>query len=57
MTFYLVLFIVGLVAGYEVLVRVQMAKTPAIRYNAVFARVLRFILPPNMRCLSLWRTA
>lgn len=46
----------ALLAGYELLVRWQMARTPALRYNAVVARVLRLLLPSSMICLSLWHT-
>lgn len=43
--------------AYAGLVRHEMRRVPAVRYNRVVARVLRAVLPARMRCLSLWRTA
>lgn len=54
---YLALILALLVGGYVLLVRTQMKRDVAVRYNMIFARFLRFILPAQMRCLSLWTSA
>lgn len=51
------LIAVGLiVGGYEFIVRREMKKPVAVKYNSVVARVLRAVLPKTMRALSAWRT-
>lgn len=52
------LVVAGVVLGYELWVRYQMAKPVkrAATYNRVFARVLHVVTSDRMRFLSLWRT-
>jgi len=50
------IILIAIVVAYILLVYIQMRKPVTVKYNAVFAKFLRFILPPQMIAISLWRT-